>query len=60
MKNIINKIILFAAVFFAAGLFNISANAQYVSQAEARVYTSDIGMVSVRLCWSARSNRRRR
>ena len=28
MKNIINKIILFAAVFFAAGLFNISANAQ--------------------------------
>ena len=47
MKNAINKIILFAA-FFAAGLFNISANAQYVSQAEARVYTSDIGMVSVR------------
>ena len=28
MKNIINKIILFAAVLFAAGLFNISANAQ--------------------------------
>ena len=47
MKNIINKTILFAA--FAAGLSNISANAQYVSQAEARVYTSDIGMVSVRL-----------
>ena len=47
MKNIINKTILFAA-FFAAGLSNISANAQYVSQAEARVYTSDIGMVSVR------------
>ena len=28
MKNIINKIILFAAVVFAAGLSNISANAQ--------------------------------
>ena len=27
MKNAINKIILFAAVFFSAGLFNISANA---------------------------------
>ena len=44
MKNIINKTILFAA-FFAAGLSNISANAQYVSQAEARVY-SDIGTLN--------------
>ena len=44
MKQSIQKIILFAA-FFAAGLSNISANAQYVSQAEARVY-SDIGTLN--------------
>ena len=36
MKNTINKIILFAA--FAAGLSNISANAQVATEAEATVY----------------------
>ena len=42
MKNNINKTILFAAVLFAAGLSNISANAQVMTEARAQIF-SDIG-----------------
>ena len=42
MKNNINKTILFAAVLFAAGLSNISANAQVMTEARAQIF-SDVG-----------------